>query len=401
MRYKIKRWGIVWLALILSIALTQPVFATKVEVEDAKKKVTSLEKEKKKIEAELKSLEGLKSDAAAYVKKLDAQLESVNDELDELSGQITEKEADIERTRQELETAKQVEEEQYALMKLRMKYMYERGETSFLDQILQSKDIVQMLNRAEYIRQIADYDRQQLNAFEENRRQIEGLEKSLNEEHEALLGLQEETQAKQQSVQTLLNQKNKELKNFDSQISQAENQVSAYEKDIKAQEDKVKKLEAEIKRKEEAARKAAEAAGKQYKTTSLGNITFKWPCPSSSRITSRFGSREQPTKGASTNHKGIDIGAATGNNIIAAASGTVVISTYSYSAGNYIMLNHGGGVYTVYMHCSKLLVSEGAEVKQGDVIAKVGSTGYSTGPHLHFGIRSDGQYVDPLKYVSP
>lgn len=401
MKSKTKQWSARLLTLVLCMTLVQPVFATKVEVEDAKKKVTSLEEEKKKVEAALKSLEGLKSDAAAYIKKLDVQLENVNDELELLNGQIAEKEASIEQTKQELETAKQVEAEQYASMKLRIKYMYERGETSFIDQILQSKDIVQMLNRVEYIQQIAEYDRRQLDAFEENREQIEHFEAQLQQEHEALLVLKEGTEAKQQSVKTLLNKKNQELKNFESQIAQAENQVSAYEKDIKAQEERVKKLEAEIKRKEEEARKAAEAAGKKYNTTNLGNINFKWPCPSSSRITSYFGDREQPVAGASTNHKGIDIGASTGSAIVAAASGTVVIATYSYSAGNYIMLNHGGGVYTVYMHCSKLLVSEGAEVKKGDTIAKVGSTGYSTGPHLHFGIRSGGQYVNPLKYVSP
>ena len=87
--------------------------------------------------------------------------------------------------------------------------------------------------------------------------------------------------------------------------------------------------------------------------------------------------------------------------ITAAASGTVVVSTYSYSAGNYIMISHGGGVYTVYMHCSQLLASEGQTVKQGQTIAKVGSTGYSTGSHLHFGIRSGGRYVNPQSYVSP
>ena len=86
---------------------------------------------------------------------------------------------------------------------------------------------------------------------------------------------------------------------------------------------------------------------------------------------------------------------------MAAAAGEVVVATYSYSAGNYVMINHGGGVYTVYMHASKLLVSVGQKVKRGEVIAKVGSTGYSTGPHLHFGIRVKGTYVNPRKYVSP
>lgn len=160
-------------------------------------------------------------------------------------------------------------------------------------------------------------------------------------------------------------------------------------------------MEAEIKRKEEEARKAAEAAGKKYNTVSIGNIKFIWPCPSSSRVTSPFGGRSSPTEGASSNHQGMDIGASSGSNIIAAAAGEVIISTYSYSAGNYIMINHGGGVYTVYMHCSQLLASKGDKVTQGQVIAKVGSTGYSTGPHLHFGIRVNGSYVNPANYVSP
>jgi len=389
------------LALTLSVAAIQPAYATKQDVEAARKKAGSLEQEKKEVEEALKGLEGLKSDAAAYVKKLDGELLRVNDELDELSGQITEKEAEISSTQAELETAKQVEADQYAAMKLRIKYMYEQGDTSFLDMLLQSENLMQMFNRAEYIRKISEYDRQKMDEFVATKEAIADHEVKLSAEHEELVQLQDQTKAKQQSVETLLAKKNQELKSFESQINAAQGQISAYEKDIQAQENKVKQLEAEIKRKEEEARKAAEVAGKQYKVTNLGDINFKWPCPSSGRITSAFGGRSSPTEGASSNHQGVDIGAASGTDIVAAASGTVVISTYSYSAGNYIMINHGGGVYTVYMHCSSLLASEGQQVVQGQTIAKVGSTGYSTGPHLHFGIRAGGSYVNPLQYVSP
>lgn len=389
------------LALTLSVAAIQPAYATKQDVEAARKKAGSLEQEKKEVEEALKGLEGLKSDAAAYVKKLDGELLRVNDELDELSGQITEKEAEISSTQAELETAKQVEADQYAAMKLRIKYMYEQGDTSFLDMLLQSENLMQMFNRAEYIRKISEYDRQKMDEFVATKEAIADHEVKLSAEHEELVQLQDQTKAKQQSVETLLAKKNQELKSFESQINAAQGQISAYEKDIQAQENKVKQLEAEIKRKEEEARKAAEVAGKQYKVTNLGDINFKWPCPSSGRITSAFGGRSSPTEGASSNHQGVDIGAASGADIVAAASGTVVISTYSYSAGNYIMINHGGGVYTVYMHCSSLLASEGQQVVQGQTIAKVGSTGYSTGPHLHFGIRAGGSYVNPLQYVSP
>ena len=164
------------------------------------------------------------------------------------------------------------------------------------------------------------------------------------------------------------------------------------------------KKSAELKQaetKSSAKTQTASADSSSNKSSSGGNTKFIWPCPASSKINSKFGKRTAPTKGASTYHQGIDIGASTGTGIVAAASGTVVASTYSYSAGNYIMISHGNGVYTVYMHCSQLLASDGQSVKQGQTIAKVGSSGYSTGPHLHFGVRVNGSYVNPLKYVSP
>ena len=294
-----------------------------------------------------------------------------------------------------------MEEHQYSTMKLRIKYMYENGESSFVDMVMESGSISELLNRAEYVSQIAEYDRKMLKEYAAVKDEVADREKNLEEEHQGLLVLQETTQAKQASMQKLMDSKKSELDSYNSKIASAQSEIDQYNADIKAQEDQMKKIEAEMKRREEEARKKAEAAGKTYTVSNLGNINFKWPCPSSSRITSNFGDRESPTEGASANHKGMDIGAGTGADIIAAAAGQVVISTYSYSAGNYIMIDHGGGVSTVYMHCSQLLVSEGANVTQGQVIAKVGSTGYSTGPHLHFGIRSGGNYVDPRNYVSP
>lgn len=389
------------LAASLLLLAASPVYATKKDVEDAKKKASSLAEEKKKAEVVLKNLEGLKQDAVAYVKELDASLNTLEEELEELGEQITAKEEDIRAAGQELDLAKKAEAEQYEAMKLRIKYMYEQGETSYLDMLFKSENMVQLMNRAEYIQKISRYDRKKMDEYVLAKEAVEAWEAQLNKEHEELLGFKEQTEAKHQAVELLLNKKHQELKNFESQINRAQGQISEYERDIQAQENKVKQLEAEIKRKEEEARRAAEAAGKTYNTVSLGNIRFIWPCPASSRITSGFGSRTSPTEGASANHQGIDIGAASGSGILAAASGTVVIATYSYSAGNYIMINHGGGIYTVYMHCSQLLVSEGQSVIQGQTIAKVGSTGYSTGPHLHFGIRADGKYVNPGKYVSP
>lgn len=396
-----KRLRCLLFAVCLAGTAVFPAYATKTDINDAKKKIDSLAEEKKKTEQTIKSLEGLKADTAAYVKQLDASLEELNRQLSDLEEQITRKEQDIEAAKQVLEEAKKTEKHQYEMMKLRIQYMYEKGETNYLDLLLQSKDITQLLNRAEYISKISEYDRKMMDIYEEARKDSAAKEAALEEEHAALVELQTQTQAKHASVEQLMNEKQAELKNYESKINSAQGQLTEYEKDLKVQEDRIKKIEAEIKRKEEEARKAAEAAGKKYNTVNIGNIKFIWPAASGTQISSTFGSRESPTEGASTNHQGIDIRAPFGSNILAAADGEVTISTYSYSAGNYIMVNHGGGVSTVYMHCSQLLVSAGDKVKQGQVIAKVGSTGYSTGNHLHFGVRLNGSYVNPSKYVSP
>lgn len=413
-----KRGGIAAAALLLAVNLSFPAYGTKKDVEAAKSKATALEEEKKKVEQTLKSLEGQKADTASYVQQLDKNLEALSDELETLNGQVQAKEEEIAVTQEELEAARQTEEKQYAAMKLRIKYMYEKGDTSFIDMLMEAKDFSELLNRAEYISKISEYDRQQLNAYAATKQAIADHEVKLEGEHQELLVLQESTEAKHESVEQLLSAKQNELKNYEAKIASAQGQISEYQKDIEAQEEKIKQIEAEIKRKEEeeARRKAEEekrkaeeakklAAANQSKnsnsTASSGNTKFIWPCPSSHRITSGFGGRSSPTEGASSNHKGIDIGASTGSSIVAAADGVVSIATYSASAGNYVMISHGGGLSTVYMHCSKLNVSAGQSVKQGQVIGKVGSTGYSTGPHLHFGVRSGGTYVNPTKYVSP
>lgn len=392
------------LACILSMSLILPGTAlavTNQDVKDAKNQAASIEEEKKKAEQTLAGLESLKADTAAYVKQLDASLEQTAQEISNIQSQIETKEGEIAVTKEELEAAKQTEEEQYEAMKLRIQYMYEKGDTNYIDMLLEAESFSDMLNKAEYINQISQYDRKQLDAYAATKNQIAEKEAVLEEEHAKLLDLEDQAEAKHASVETLLAGKQQELKNYENKIASAENQINEYEKDLAAQEAKIKQIEAEIKRQEEEARKKAEASGETYKTASLGDIKFIWPCPASGRITSGFGGRSSPTEGASTNHKGIDIGAPTGSNILAAASGTVTISTYSASAGNYVVISHGGGVSTVYMHCSSRLVSVGDKVSQGDVIAKVGSTGYSTGPHLHFEIRSGGSYVNPSKYVSP
>ena len=400
MKIKLKG-GLAAAGVLLLLCLSFPAYGTKKELEAEKEKTSVIEEEKKKVEDTLKNLEGQKADTESYVRQLDQEMAAISSQLEELSGQIADKESEIAVTQEELSAAQEAEVQQYDAMKLRIKYMYEKGDTTFIDLILESKSISQLLNRAEYISQISQYDRQMLDEYAATRQTIADNEAKLESERADLLALQESTQAKHNSVEELLAAKEEQLKSYETQIASAQSQINAYEQDLAAQESKIRQIEEEMQKAEEEARKKAESSGTSYTVKRLGNTKFIWPCPSSSRITSAFGGRESPTEGASSNHQGIDIGASTGSDIVAAADGVVTIATYSASAGNYVMLSHGGGVSTVYMHCSSLNVSEGQSVTQGQVIAKVGSTGYSTGPHLHFGIRSGGSYVNPSNYVSP
>lgn len=275
------RWkaGVVLLAAALWAVPVQA--AKKGDIDSAKDQISSLEEEKKKTEETIKNLEGLKADTESYVRQLDFDLEELDQELTSLSGQITDKEAEIDETKKQLEQAKKTEEEQYNSMKLRIKYMYEKGDTSYLDLLMESGSLSEMLNRAEYIQQISSYDRKQLARYGEIKDEIAESEKKLEAEHADLLSLKDKTEAKQSSVERLVNEKTKELQKYQNQISANEAQLASYQADIKAQEDRIKQIEAELKRQEEEAKKKAEAQGQTYKPVSIGNINFVWPCPSS------------------------------------------------------------------------------------------------------------------------
>ena len=383
----------------------QSIRDSKQIITDSKEKIDALQEEQKKVNKKIEELEDLKADTAAYVKALDQSMTEITNELISLNDSIEKKQLDISFTEEQLLKATQTASDQYASMKLRIKFMYEKGDTSFIDMILNATSWSDLLNKAEYISRITRYDREKLEEFEETRQLVEDTGIQLQAENAQLTELKTQAQAKQDSIQALLDEKTAELKAYSKKIATAENEIEKKQDSIndlkaaiKAQEANIEAMEKEIARQEEEARKKAEKTGSEYKERTVTG-GFKWPCPASSTISSSFGEREQPTEGASTYHKGIDIAAPTGSKVIAAASGKVVISTYSPSAGNYIMISHGSGTYTVYMHMSSLAVSEGDEVSQGETIGAVGSTGYSTGPHLHFGIRKNGSYVDPESYM--
>jgi murein DD-endopeptidase MepM/ murein hydrolase activator NlpD len=338
----------------------------------------------------IKDLKSAKGDTESKVAELNKQLIQISAKITDLENQLVAKSEDIEEAKTELETAKEEVTKQYEDMKVRIQFMYENGMTSYISALLNAGSLTEFLNAADYISQIESYDRQKLTEYEETVELVTDMEEQLEQDYADLETMKASVESDKAYVASVMKEKETELADIADDIADAQSEADYYEAEIQAQNE----LIAAIKRAE--AEKAA--AGIVEQAYSGG--AFKWPCPSSTRVTSGYGERVSPTTGASTNHKGIDIGADYGADIVAAADGTVKAANYSSAAGNYVMIDHGGGLYTVYMHASSLVVSEGQKVSKGQVIAKVGSTGISTGNHLHFGVSLNGSYVSPWNYLS-
>lgn len=382
------------------ILLSQPLFAT--SIEDEKKKQENLESDLKDSQSMLNGLESLKSDTKSYISALDNQLAVINDSIAELNNNIAAKQSEINETNTLLE-AKAVEiNSQYVSMKKRIQYLFENGNTVYLDMILGSTSVAEFLNKAEYISEITEYDRNMLEKMKETKAQIETAKATLESDKKNLDEMVAQAQGEQASVEALIADKQSKLLETENQINSTQTDIEFQKEEIEAQKQLVAELEEiERRRKEEEERRRLEAEKLKQEANNIkydGGM-FSWPVPSSYRITSSYGNRTDPFTGQTAYHNGIDIGAPSGTEIHAAYDGEVAWAYYSSTAGNWIGIDHGDGLYTIYMHSSKLLVSEGQKVSKGDVIALVGSTGRSTGPHLHFSVRKNGQYVDPGSYL--
>lgn len=387
---------------------------------EAQQEKKTLENDLQKAKELIDSLKGSKEDIQSEVEKLDKQLNEISGKVKELESQLSKKRQEIANTESALNKAKEQEKKQYRNMKKRIQFMYENGQTSYVEMLLSADSFTDFLNAVEYITQISQYDRKMLKEYQNMQVTIADTQKTLETDYASLQSLQAKVQEEKQAVAALESAKKGELNDVADDLTDAQTVAKAYEAEIQAQNEVIAQIQAAQKRaaEQQAAQQQAQAAEENQgatdaarenqntaqNTTPSGNGqstgSMMWPCPSSKRVTSDYGPRTSPTNGASSNHKGIDIGAAYGADIVAADGGTVLVATYSSSGGNYVIIDHGGGLCTVYMHASSLTVSAGQTVSKGQVIAKVGSTGISTGNHLHFGVTLNGVYVSPWGYVS-
>lgn len=373
---------------------------TNESIKQKKDQISQSEEAKKQLKQNIanaqalkKELEGLKNDVTAYIKKIDAEIVAIEGRIEEYKGLIAEKEQEIEVITAELNEAIERENAQYEAMKQRIRFMYLKGDSFYLEIMLNAKSFADFLTKADYIEKLEAYDRKMLDEYTAAREWTELCKQALESEKEYLDQCKANEEAERQAQQELLAEKEQQLAQYTSDIKAKENQIANYEAEYEEQTRVIETLEAAIL----AEQKAIAAANGIILSYDGGKFT--WPAPAYTRISDDFGYRTDPINGSTSYHSGIDMAAPAGSKILAAYDGVVVAADYNWSMGNYIMISHGDGLYTIYMHASKLFVKKDDIVARGDHIAAVGTTGRSTGNHLHFGVRLNGAYVSPWPYL--
>lgn len=318
------------------------------------------------------------------VQEIEDKVLKYEENIQELGEKMTTLQTSIDEAQKKLIIAAQNYEEKKNILINRLVAMYEAGDTVYLDVLLNSKDITDFISRYYVIEEITEYDTFLLNQVKEEKENIETTKQKLENEQDEI----KIVKAKSEQTSIVLN-------NMKTLQQSYVKKLSAGEKILQEQITAYKKEQAEIETKIQSIINGID-----------GEIQYTggdmlWPVAiSGTVITSEFGIREHPIQGVVKQHTGLDIGGAPlGTPVIAAADGVVSYSGWLGGYGNCVMINHGDGVVTLYGHGNKVLTSVGANVKAGDVIMEVGSTGNSTGPHLHFEVRENGTCVNPLKYV--
>lgn len=428
------------------------------KLQAAQEQKADFEKKKQEQEALIAEFTEEKENIEAYITELDLQMNDISLKIFDLKNEISDTEAELEVTRKNLDEAQERERQQYENMKRRIAYMYENGEVSYLDVLLSSADIADFLNRLEYVQEIVEYDNRLLERYKAAKEDVMAHQALVEASLEELKAMKKNAELEQETMEVLIALKGAEIDKLTEQLGLADeylfnymqeisNQEMEIEEIIEAEEKRVEEVERRRKEEEERLRKEAEerarkeaeekarleaeererleaeqakreeqnaavktpASTKGYDADAINHVVLSdetdpdrmaWPLPGDYRTYSRFGPRVAPTAGASTYHKGWDIGGEFGAPMVSVLAGTVIAVDYNSSAGNYVKVEHECGIISVYCHCSRTLVEVGQYVQQNEKVALVGSTGVSTGAHLHFALQTNGTYIDPAPYIS-
>lgn len=341
-----------------------------------------------------KNLENKKSDLKKYVAELDAQLQIIEENIAQLIDKICFKEQEIEVAEDELHVAMDREDQQRSAMVDHVRLVYESGDPQMTDMLSRAVNFGDFLNKADYVEKVMNCEQRMLEEYVTTRVYVELCKQELEIEKEILDETKQTVEQEQQAMEELIDQKKQDITKYETDISTQEKAIREYEAEIKAQDEEIAALEQMI-----AEEKKKILANSGVVLTYDGG-KFVFPVKTYTRVSDDYGPRIHPTLHVPQFHNGVDLASPKGTPIYAAYDGVVVAADYSTTMGNYVMIDHGSGLYTIYMHASKLEVKKDEIVVRGDTIAKVGSTGRSTGNHLHFSVRLNGSYVSPWDYIS-
>lgn len=339
--------------------------------------------QKKNIQKEISEIKSEKSSVLKQIELLDNQIDAMNDEINLQAAVVAQLSDVIAQTEQQIVETQAKEDEQYVKLKDRVRLMYEHGDVSYLGVLLESDGFFDFLSRYEIVAQISAYEKKLFNEIKTLKQEIIDHKASLEQNKADEIAVQQQLEASKAEL-------NKQMSAKNAQMQKIENAEDSELEKLRAIDKEEQRLSAEVKA------MATKLAAQNKKDYVGGNLT--WPCPGNTRITSKFGMRFHPVLKYNKLHTGVDVGAPKGAKIVSANAGTVITSTYNASYGNYVMVDHGGNMVTLYAHMSSRSVKKGDVVKKGQQLGLVGSTGYSTGPHLHFEIIKNGKYVDPMTH---
>lgn len=368
------------------------------KIDEAQKKLDSLSSEKKETQEYLETLQ-------SKISLLEDKIDSLEDDKAVLQSEIDAIEEKIAKTEQELEEAqakidqKQAEfDETYQVYCQRLRAMYVSGSASTLEVLLTCTDMSTMLTRSQMIKSVSEQDSAILDELMKKMEEIEAekqeYEIKRNELSEDKANLEENKASLQESINEISSSKSEldaEAAECNEVMKKLTTQESEYQEAIETNQEELEAVENEIKA---AAIAASGGNGQISGSTGSGSGQLGYPTDS------RTVSAGYPYYSSGSYHGGIDFPVSTGSNVYAAAAGTVILVKHlGYSYGNYLMIDHGDGLSTLYAHNSSILVSVGDTVSKGQVVAKSGSTGNSTGPHCHFEVRVNGNRVNPYNYL--
>ena len=377
------------LALAITGANLAPAAAvTWADVNELKDEANGLDAEKKELQAKLDALADDKSQAVARKELLDQQIANTEAQIANTQAQIDRYAALITQTEAELVESEEKEGAQYELFCKRVREMEERGTISYWSVLFKANSFSDLLGSLDFINEVMDYDRRVIQDLQTLQAEIAEKKAGLEANKAALEAAKAEleTQKKQLSAQRY--EANKLVKEIDDNAAE-------YQATLKELEAEERRIEQQVKQMQKKLEEQMAAEGKKYNTNPGGYI---WPVDSR-YITSTVGGRNSPGGVGSTNHKGTDIGRVGYTSpVYAAKAGTVIIAQRSSSYGNYVVISHGVGNTTLYAHMSSIKVSVGTYVKQGQTIGITGSTGHSTGPHLHFEVVENNVRINPLSH---